>query len=197
MKYKIAYSFFVIRNYAIQPILSFAAKYKCFIWGVCLGRKIRFLGVPRIRNLGSIDIGSGTRIISDSRNVVGSEIKTTFETGVKGEIIIGENCGISNSCFVSQSRILIGNRVYIGGGVRIYDNDFHSIKVSERLNNPELIPTSPVVVGNQVFIGGHSIILKGVTIGDNAVIGAGSIVTRNVGSDEVWAGVPAKKIGSV
>ena len=193
-KYTIGYYLFIGKNILLKPIHRLLVNYRCLIWKVEIKGHVNFLGVPRFRNLGKIRIGNGTRIISDNRNVVGSEVKTTFQTGIHGEINIGENCGISNCCIVSQSKITIGDYVYIGGGVRIYDNDFHSVYINERLNKPNLIPSKEVIIGDRVFIGGHSIILKGVKIGNNAVIGAGSIVTNNVSENQIWAGVPAKKV---
>lgn len=196
-KYKLAYLIFRAKNEFLQPYITLISRCKAFLWRVEVGSNVKFLGVPKFRNLGSIHIGDSTRIISDNRNVVGSEIKTTFETGVNGQIIIGKSTGISNCCIVAQSKVDIGDRVYIGGGVRIYDNDFHATNPYERINHPEKIPFKAVVIKTQAFVGGHSIILKGVTIGVNAVIGAGSVVTKNVGDNEIWAGVPAKKIGVV
>lgn len=197
MNYKIAYYVWRLTKIIGQPFLQLRSRIKCKLWGVKIQGNVRFLGVPKFRNLGSIQIGDGTRIISDNRNVVGSEVKTTFETGVNGQIIIGKSTGISNCCIVAQSKVEIGDRVYIGGGVRIYDNDFHAISADQRINHPENIPSKAVFINTQAFIGGHSLILKGVTIGKNSVIGAGSVVTKDVGDNEIWAGVPAKKIGDV
>jgi acetyltransferase-like isoleucine patch superfamily enzyme len=87
--------------------------------------------------------------------------------------------------------------VKIGGNVVIYDTDFHSLNPLERNHIPEnlnSLQAKPVLIKKGVFIGAHSIILKGVTLGENAVIGAGSVVTRDVPSNEVWAGNPAKFI---
>ena len=94
----------------------------------------------------------------------------------------------------SATRIDIGANVYIGGGVSIWDTDFHPIKWSERERNPSDGLSLPIRIGNNVFIGANSIILKGVQIGDGAVIGAGSVVSKNVGCNEVYAGNPAVKI---
>lgn len=195
--YKLAYLSFRVKNKLLQPYFTLISRFKAYLWKVQLEGQVKFLGSPKFRNLGNIRIGEGTRIISDNRNVVGSEIQTMFETGIYGQIIIGKNVGISNCCIVAQSRVEIEDRVYIGGGVRIYDNDFHSTDPDQRINHPENIPSKAIVIKTHAFIGGHSIILKGLTIGENAVIGAGSIVTKDVGKNEIWAGVPAKKVGEV
>lgn len=197
MNYRIAYYVWRLTKMIGQPFLQLWSRTKCKLWGVKIKGNVRFLGVPRLRNLGTIIIGQGTRIISDSRNFVGSELRTSLETGVSGSIEIGSNVGMSNCAIIAQNRIIIGDQVYLGGGVRIYDNDFHSTNPEIRLLNPEVIPSAPVEIKTRAFIGGHSLILKGLVIGENAVVGAGSVVTKSVGDNEIWAGVPAKKIGDI
>lgn len=76
----------------------------------------------------------------------------------------------------------------------IYDNDFHSISYTERINGDKNIKAAPVIIQDSAFIGAHSIILKGVTIGARSVVGAGSVVAKSIPSDEVWAGNPARFI---
>lgn len=98
---------------------------------------------------------------------------------------------------VCQNRNHIGRNVNLDGGVVIYDTDFPSLDASHRRDSKldsENTRTAPVLIGDDVFIGGHSTILKGVTIGDGAVIGACSVVTRDVPAFEVWAGNPAKRV---
>ncbi len=74
----------------------------------------------------------------------------------------------------------------------ICDTDFHSIEYSYRLEKPDThIRTAPVRICEGAFIGARSIILKGVTIGKHSVIGAGSVVTKSVPDNEIWAGNPA------
>jgi acetyltransferase-like isoleucine patch superfamily enzyme len=107
---------------------------------------------------------------------------------------------MSQAALICHEKIVIGNNVKLGGGVCIYDTDFHSLIPSLRLD-PKLDiqhkSKSPVRIGNNVFIGAFSLILKGVSIGDNSVIGAGSVVTKIVPENEIWAGNPAKFIRKV
>lgn len=188
------YYIYRVKLLIISPFIQFFCQIKLLYWGVLIGKQVRFLGNISVRNLNKISIGDHTRILSGRRNLVGADIRTSFETGQNGEIIIGRNVGISNSVFISQSKIQIGDFVYIGGGTRIYDNDFHSIDKKTRLLDPLNIPTSPVEICEGAFIGGHCIILKGVRIGKNSVVGAGSVVTKSIPDNEIWAGVPAKKL---
>lgn len=89
------------------------------------------------------------------------------------------------NCFRS---ITIGDNVAISKGVIIRDSDNHV------LNGKVDRTTAPIVIGNHVWIGLRAIILKGVTIGDGAVIAAGAVVTRDVPPKSLVAGVPAKVI---
>lgn len=79
------------------------------------------------------------------------------------------------------------------GGTKIYDTDFHWLDFEKRIRETGG-KTSPVTIKDGAFIGGSCIILKGVTIGEKSVIGAGSVVTKSVPDGEMWAGNPAKFI---
>jgi acetyltransferase-like isoleucine patch superfamily enzyme len=80
----------------------------------------------------------------------------------------------------------------------IWDTDFHPIQFEERrANDITKITSAPIEIADDVFIGANSIILKGVSIGSRAVIGAGSVVTKNIPDDEVWAGNPARFIKKI
>ena len=81
----------------------------------------------------------------------------------------------------------------IGGNVKIYDTDFHFVDHNRRINE-DGSKTAEVIIKEGAFIGAHSIILKGVTIGERSVIGAGSVVTKDIPSDELWAGNPVEFI---
>jgi acetyltransferase-like isoleucine patch superfamily enzyme len=111
-----------------------------------------------------------------------------------GKIAIGENVGISNSSLCCGNRsITIGNDVLIGGSCKLYATDFHQLSILDRKeNNIANIKSGDIVISEGAFIGASCIILKGVHIGKNAVIGAGSVVTNNVPDNELWAGNPAR-----
>ncbi len=116
----------------------------------------------------------------------------------EGNIVIGNNVGISNATIVSAKKIVIGNDVLIGGGCKIYDTDFHSIDYENRQSIPDMhIGKKDVYIGDGCFIGGHCIILKGTVIGKHSVIGAGSVVAGNIPEGEIWAGNPARFIRTI
>jgi len=104
------------------------------------------------------------------------------------KVIIGNvflNQGVGISCF---SQITIGDETMVGDETEIMDNDFHGIDGKDA-------KTEPIIIGKHVWIGLRCIILKGVTIGDYSIIGAGSVVTHSVPPNTIYAGNPAKQIG--
>lgn len=153
--------------------------------------KIKFFGGKNH----SISIGDNVIIRSGmTTNPLGGDTRTILKvTG--GFLHIGNNVGITNSCIVSTKGIIIEDNVNIGGDCKLYDSDFHSVVFSERMEFPDThVQSAPIVIKNGAWIGAHSIILKGVTIGERAVIGAGAVVTKDIPADQVWAGNPAKFI---
>jgi acetyltransferase-like isoleucine patch superfamily enzyme len=133
-------------------------------------------------------------------NMIGRQQPCFFIVEKHGELIIGDNVGISATAIVCTQQIIIKNNVRIGGGTVIYDTDFHSLNSQERIAKPEIrenIKTAPVLIKENVFIGANCTILKGVTIGANSIVGACSVVTRNIPDNEIWGGNPARFIKKI
>lgn len=110
----------------------------------------------------------------------------------KGELNIGSHFGINQySRIVAHERIEIGDHVTIGQMVSILDHDHHyEMKAGQlRLDGYK---TAPIKIGNNIWIGDKCTILKGVTIGDNVVIGANTLVHKNVPANVVIGGTPFK-----
>lgn len=142
-------------------------------------------------------LGNNVVINSEKYGIpIGFPNKCSFWIIDNGSINIDNNTGISNTAICSMSKVSIGKNCLLGGGVKIYDTDFHSIDYKKRRETDTDIDrrTQPVIIGNDVFIGAGSYILKGTIIGDCSVIGAGSVVCGHVPSGEIWAGNPAKFI---
>ena len=128
--------------------------------------------------------------------MVGLTGPTQLQSLGDGMIELGEGSGASSVVISARARVRIGCRVKLGGNVRIYDHDYHSLDFELRRGRQDgdHVRSRPVFIGDDVFIGVNAIILKGVTIGDRAIIGAGSVVTQNVPADEIWAGNPARRM---
>ncbi|MBN6515107.1 acyltransferase [Acinetobacter pittii] len=109
---------------------------------------------------------------------------------------MGENVrfyGMKPFMFGSEPWLItLGNNVYITSGCQFVTHDGGTLILRQR--DPKLEITSPIKIGNNVYIGINSTILPGVEIGDNVIVGAGSIVTKSLESNNVYAGIPAKKI---
>lgn len=170
-------------------------KLRILLNGVKCGKGFRACGCVFIRNAGYMSFGDN--VVFNSHRIadpIGGDTKTLLVCGGGARLVLHDGVSISNTCIFASNSIEIGSQTCIGGGSKIYDNDFHSTDASKRLNGNIDVPTKPVLLGKRVFVGGHCIILKGVTIGDEAVIGAGSVVTKDVPAGEIWAGNPAKFI---
>ena len=151
----------------------------------------------RISQNAEVKIGKNCTIVSNN-NRAGITVFTKFKiTALFGsKIYIGENVsfnGTSLSCRTSS--ISIGSGTIIGPNVIIVDSDFHGIYPAiNRENNLDYASDRPVKIGDNVWIGMNTVILKGVNIGENSVIAAGSIVKNDIPSNCLAAGNPAKKI---
>lgn len=113
-------------------------------------------------------------------------------------ITIGNNVGISGSTLNATIGITIEDNVNIGSGCIITDTDSHPLGYEERiLDNKAATRKSPIYIKEGAFIGARSIILKGVTIGEHSIVGAGSVVSKSVPDNCIVAGNPAKIVKSL
>lgn len=150
-------------------------------------------GIPFVRRKGNGRIILGERVnINASRwgNWLGTPgaMILSAENGAVLELKTG--AGVSSSQLIANVGIEVGEGSMIGAGCLICDSDMHEVP----LGSGKAKAMAPIKIGKKVFIGARSIILKGVNIGDGAVIGAGSVVTTNVPTGALVAGNPAQVI---
>lgn len=108
-------------------------------------------------------------------------------------VTVGSNCRIYIFRWGTEPFLItIGDNVTITYGVKILTHDGATCLIYEK--ESRFYKYAPVVIGNNVFIGVNSIIMPGVEIGDNVIIAAGSVVTKNITENQVIGGNPAKKI---
>ena len=113
-----------------------------------------------------------------------------FYTDCGRNIEVGEGVFINACChFQDHGGVTLGNGCQIGHNV-VFATLNHYLEPEKR----KMTYPAPIVLGKNVWVGSNATILQGVTIGDNAVIGAGAVVTRDVPANAVAAGVPAKVI---
>ena len=124
----------------------------------------------------TIEIGTNTKILRGAEWI--------------GPIKVGSDCYFNRDSYV-RSNVTIGDRVNVGPFVR-FATDTHAIGPSKRRAGVNSWP--PITVGSGVWIGGNAIILGGVTIGDGAIVAAGSLVNKDVPPNTIVGGVPAKKL---
>jgi len=142
------------------------------------------------------------------------EAKFVFET-TSGKVVIGDRTFIGASLLSSIDMIEIGCDVLISWGCTLMDNDAHSVVFMNRFNDVkdwkrELVEKKygyykkwgnvkrqKITINDKVWIGCNTIILKGVTIGEGAIVGAGSVVTKDVPPWTIVSGNPAKYIRSI
>ena len=137
--------------------------------------------------------------------------KFLFETG-EGEVLIGNNCFLGYSNIICRSKVEFGNNIFLAWGSTFYDHDSHSLDYKERqkdmirhledhkLKRKDLsyskdwsvVNSKPIKVCDNAWIGMNVLVLKGVTIGEGAVVGAGSVVTKDVPPYTVVGGNPAR-----
>lgn len=163
-----------------------------------VGENLRVLGGVSVRKAtdGYLSIGndffcqSGALASID----VQAESKIQIESGAK--LFIGDNVGFSSIIIHCWKHISIGNNVAIGAGCMIFDTNFHNTDPSLRSSGDprSKVNTKSIIIGDNVFVGTRCIITKGVTIGNNSIIAAGSVVVCNIPPNEVWGGAPAKFI---
>lgn len=116
-----------------------------------------------------------------------------FYTDFGKNITVGKNVFINACChFQDQGGITLGDNCLVGHNV-VFATLNHGFASEERQS---MLP-APIVVGRNVWIGSNSTILQGVTIGDNSIIAAGSVVTKDVPANAIVAGVPARFIRSI
>lgn len=110
-------------------------------------------------------------------------------------MIFGDRVFIGRGCeFNIREKIIVGEDCLIASGCTFVDSN-HGRAASTAMNAQPL-HTAPIILGRNVWLGAQCVVLKGVHIGDGAVIGAGSVVTKSVPAGETWAGVPARLVAA-
>ena len=167
--------------------------------GIRAGRRLRAIGIPSVNvSLGGrAEIGERVTIRTGLHDTEVGTVGSRIRVGPKGALKIGDRVGMSNVTIVCEQSVEIGDDVLLGGGVQIFDTDFHPLDAGLRCSGTakrDEVRTSPVRIGSRVFVGTNAIVGKGVDIGDEAVIAAGSVVVKDVPPREVWGGNPARRI---
>lgn len=121
--------------------------------------------------------------------------RTDFRCEFGKNITIGDNVYINFGCIILDcAEVTIGSNTLLGPNIGLYAAN-HSTDATERINGG--CYGKPIHIGNSVWLGGDVKVLAGVTIGDNSIIGAGSVVTKNIPSNVIAVGNPCKVIREI
>ena len=181
-------------------------RFRLICYGAKVGKRLSVRGWIHLHISPKADVIIGNDVMlksgfADNPTACSSRTGITCYRGAK--LVIGDDTGLFGTTVICSKSVTIGSKTLIAGGTHIYDTNFHSLDPAIRIEgNTDQVHTkfelgqhsSPVSIGNQCWIGSRCIILRGVTIGDQAVIGAGSVVTKDVPPRQVWAGNPARLI---
>ena len=166
--------------------------------GIHLARvnNVVLYGLPIVEMAKGATITIGSRVVLCSRSeytALGISRPIIIRAMSSGaHIIIGSDVGLSGTTICANKKVTIGDSCLIGADVMICDTDFHPINpIGRRYGNDE-VNSAPVLIERNVFIGARTIILKGVIIGENSVIGAGSVVTSSIPANCIAAGNPCR-----
>lgn len=146
---------------------------KIFLYKIIYFNRIHFNTIPKVNSSIKLAIKNGSKLLFGvnfrCRNCV------SFRLYDKSIVSIGNNCFFNDGCSINaRKKITIGNNVKFGHNVIVIDND-HDYK-----NDMDNYVCDEIKIGNNVWIGANCVILKGVTIGDDSIIAAGTIINKDV-----------------
>ena len=193
MKFRnISFSFKIIKvklHFISGKLNYFNAKW----WGVKIGKNVKFNGRCNIERFPGTEIfiGDNCKFLSRANsNLIGINRPcsiATLQSEFIAKLIIGDNCGFSGTVIGAFKLIRIGNNVICGANTLITDSDWHL----EDFRSGECLEVN---IEDNVWLGINVVVLNGVTIGENSLIGANSVVTKSIPKNVIAAGNPCKVI---
>lgn len=183
-----------IRQIVATPLVRLQFQFAGIRWGH--GWQIYGLTILQIHRKSTVEIGDYLQLRNFKQsNPLTPLTPVTISTRNENAVMkIGDYFSMTGGGIIVADHIRIGNHVTVGANTTICDTDFHPLRSSERLKDPNRGATAPIVIEDHVFIGMQCLILKGVTIGEGSVIGAGSVVTKNIPPGVIAAGNPTRII---
>ena len=196
---KLNYRYFsILRNRIRNRLSSYVNRVRFHLYGINTGDNCVIHGFPYIRLFETAEVRIGSDFYMSSGlniNALASNRRGSIYATDNAKIIIGNNVGMSSCVLWCHEKITIGDNVKIGANCFIIDTDSHSLDpIKRRSPLTDGGVSEPISIGNDAFIGMNCTILKGVSIGERSIIGAGSVVVHSIPADCVAAGNPAKVI---
>lgn len=174
----------------ISDVHLFMLKFK----GFSAGKRCFIDGKPymRLTKGSSVHLGNSVTFISNKRHNPLLEHPVSIRTLTSDAVIeLADNVGLSGCNLVCCNRISVGQYTIVGPGTLIYDSEGHDYSPEVGWSTRKVRTGRPIHIGEKCFIGGRCMILSGVSIGDNCVIAAGSVVTQDVPAGHKASGNPA------
>lgn len=166
------------------------------IYGIQLGKNALFFKFSTffMQEQSAIIIGDNCQFRSGVvTNLFGLNHRCVLSTHRAGaKIKIGNGSGLSGATIGCATSVELGEQVMVGANSVITDFDWHSLDPYHR-NDGEIL-SRPVYIGDRVWIGANCLVLKGVSIGENTIVGAGSVVSSSLPANMICAGNPCKPI---
>jgi len=190
----------IIKYKINKKVYSILTHITLLLKDIKVGKSSVFLGMPYFCRYPESVISIGNSCVFDSAkfsNPIGVDKCCIISTLTNNaEIHIGNRVGFSGVRIGCFKEITIGDDCVIGANVLITDSDWHPLDPDKRkeFGSSPAIKSIPVNIGNNVFIGVNSMILKGSEIGDNSIIGAGSVVSGVIPPNVIAAGNPCKVV---
>ncbi len=181
----------LIRSILSKLIYTFYCRTISLLFGIKIDKKSSFIGLTKFvrKPKTSIIIGTNCSFLSkSSSNLIGINRPCIIATHLPfAKIIIGNNCGLSGTVIGAFQSISIGKDVKCGANTLITDSNWH-------LKDPRSGIPKAIIIEDTVWLGEGVKVLKGVNVGENSIIGAGSVVTKDIPQNAIAAGNPCKII---
>jgi acetyltransferase-like isoleucine patch superfamily enzyme len=184
----------------IEGFCLLRMRVQCSLWKVSLGKRALFHGLPIVHRSpeSTLTIGDDCSFLSIPRsNYAGINRPCYLVTLKPGAVLhLGDGCGLSGTVISAALSITLGKGVLCGANSTIVDTDFHHVDPTRRADHID-VPAAPVVIEDNVWLGMGCTVLKGVTIGRDSVIAAGSVVVGNIPARVIAGGIPAQVLRSL
>ena len=192
---------FVIQN----RIFNYISLVKSHIYTGYISRRFNFFGKSLIKYPFKKLLGPEYISVGNNVTIHDSVVLTAWDNYLgkkfKPEIIFGDGSSIGGECHISSvNKIIIGKNVLLGRKITLVDNSHGKLTLEDLKLKPtarDLTSNGPIIIKNNVWIGDKATVLPGVIIGENSIIGANAVVTKNVPPNSVVVGVPGKVIKKI
>jgi acetyltransferase-like isoleucine patch superfamily enzyme len=177
----------LVKPFAVKAISAFWLRFYKVKYGkrVEFGRNFVSRGNLVVRGPGRVVFGNNVNAWSHAEK----NVLITFTPDAR--IIIGDDCRLNGAGIQAYRQVRIGPRCILSSTIMV-DTDFHPLDPSRRHDHDAPVVCAPITIGENVWVAGQTAILKGVTIGDNSVVGFRAVVTKDVPPNVVVGGNPAR-----